>query len=225
MTSQNSHSASALPLMSSSAMSHTLSVAVWLHYNVKEMIRNWWIVSDLQACLSALCAWLNLSWCCLPSVLPYHYLYQYIYFFTQGKFLSSLGTEERARNPRSLLSSSEIDHCTQVPAFLVCQVKGFNAPLFFFLLTSLQSWSLFLSPYISSYLQKAEQLQQKKKKKHKAVIWWALLSIKKDNLFIVCPLPLTSAHSVVPAQVCCSWTEWGKLSQLKRPFFFFFVNP
>ena len=164
MTSQNSHSASALPLMSSSAMSHTLSVAVWLHYNVKEMIRNWWIVSDLQACLSALCAWLNLSWCCLPSVLPYHYLYQYIYFFTQGKFLSSLGTEERARNPRSLLSSSEIDHCTQVPAFLVCQVKGFNAPLFFFLLTSLQSCSLFLSPYISSYLQKAEQLQKKKKK-------------------------------------------------------------
>lgn len=165
--------------------------------------------------LPALCAWLNLSWCCLPSVLPYPYLYQYIYFSTHGKFLSSLGAVKRARNPRSFLSSSEIYHCIQVVYFS------------FFLLTSLQSFSLFLSPYISSSLQKAEQLQQKKKKstKHKAVIWWVLLSIKKDNLFIVCPLPLTSAHSVVPAQVCCSWTEWGRWSPFKKSLFFLIPNP
>lgn len=222
MTSQNSHSASALPLMSSSPlMSHTLSVAVWLHYNVKEMIRNWWIVSDLQACLSALCAWLNLSWCCLPSVLPYHYLYQYIYFFTQGKFLSSLGTEERARNPRSLLSSSEIDHCTQVPAFLVCQVKGFNAPLFFFLLTSLQSCSLFLSPYISSYLQKAEQLQQKKKKTQGRNLMSAPFYQKGQLVHSLsftshfCPLSRTSSSLL-------QLNRMRKIVSVKKAFFFFF---
>lgn len=85
-----------------------------------------------------------------------------------------------------------------------------------------KSFPLFFVPTRRELLEKNWTAPTGEKKKFKAVIWWTLASSKKDNLFIVRPLPLTPAHSVIPAQVCCSWTERGKLPHLKTPSFSLF---
>lgn len=167
------------------------------------------------------CMWPKLSWRCLsPMCLCLLLPLIYLFLLLMANFHLPWAQERGEGIPDIIPFLPQKEATSFKGCFAALPSKVFNAPLFFSSPACKVLPSLFCPHTLGATCKKLNS--SNRKKKIKAVIWWTLASSKKDNLFIVCPLPLTPAHSVIPAQVCCSWAEWGKLPHLKTPFFSLF---
>lgn len=179
------------------------------------------------------CTWLKLSWCCLSSqylcLLTAVFLNMFILLLMAILCVGHM--EEGKESQRLFLSFLRKRPLCSSACFAGLRSKSLNASFFFFfsLLTTLQSLSLSFCPHTQWAI--CRKLNSFHRKKIKPIIWWTLLSTKKDNLVIVCPLPSLLLTQLYPLKFfTAEENEKNYLSQ-KHPFFifvfffFFILNP
>lgn len=174
-------------------------------------------LAGLPTCFSTC---LKLSWCCLPSVCLRLLLSFNMFILLLMANFHLVWAQGRGEGIPEVVPFLPQKEATPFKGcFAALPSKVLNAPLFFCCSPACKVLPSLFCPHTPGVTcKKLTAPTEGENEKIKAVIWWALASSKKDNLYIACPLPLTPAHSVLPAQVCCSWTERGKLCHLTTPF-------